>query len=41
MSANLGLHHIRDAGNVEGRTKTEVEGHIQFTIGVTRGGVLR
>jgi hypothetical protein len=26
---------------VEGRTKTEVEGHIQFTVGVSRGGVLR
>lgn len=41
VSANLGLHHIRDAGHVEGRTKTEFEGHIQFTLGVSRGGVLR
>ncbi|NNG16782.1 MAG: hypothetical protein HKM89_09895, partial [Gemmatimonadales bacterium] len=41
VSANLGLHHIRDAGNVDGRTKTEVEGHIQFTVGVSRRGVLR
>jgi hypothetical protein len=41
VSANLGLHHIRDAGHVAGRTKTEVEGHIQFTVGVSRGGTLR
>jgi hypothetical protein len=41
VSANIGLHHLRDAGHVEGRTKTEVEGHVQITIGVTRGGVLK
>jgi len=41
VSANIGLHHLRDAGHVEGRTTTEVEGHVQITIGVTRGGVLK
>jgi len=41
LTANVGLHHIRDADHVAGRTETEVEGFLQVTIGATRRGAFR
>ena len=38
LTANAGLHHVENEGNVSGRTKTRFVGRVQATLGLTRGG---
>ncbi|HEX7918013.1 MAG TPA: hypothetical protein VF454_01355, partial [Gemmatimonadales bacterium] len=40
-AANAGLHYVQDADHVAGRSRTEVEGRIRFTLGTATGGPLQ
>jgi hypothetical protein len=40
LQATAGLHHLRNAGNVEGRTATRVEGRLQATLALRGRGRL-
>lgn len=40
-AANVGLHYVQDADHVAGRSRTEVEGRIRFTLGTATGGPLQ
>jgi hypothetical protein len=40
LVANAGFHHVVNTGHQEGRTVNRLEGRIQATLGLSRGGVL-
>jgi hypothetical protein len=40
VQATAGLHHLRNAGHVEGRTATRVEGRLQATLALRGRGRL-
>lgn len=39
--ADVGLHHVVNAGHQRGRTDDRLEGRIQMTLGISRRGVLQ
>lgn len=41
LRASAGLHHVVDAGNVDGSTVDRFEGRLQATLGFSRRGALR
>ena len=41
LHLNAGLHHVVNAGHVDGRTVNRFEGRLQATLGLGRRGVLR
>jgi hypothetical protein len=40
LRATAGLHHVTNAGNLEGRTVNRFEGRLQATVGLSRRGVI-
>jgi hypothetical protein len=41
LLADAGLHHVVNAGHVQGQTRDRFEGRLQMTLGLNRRGVLR
>jgi hypothetical protein len=40
LRATAGLHHVVNAGHLEGRTENRFVGRIQATLGLSRRGVI-